>query len=183
MARSLRSLCAMLLPFRLTWSAVGLVLIGAISLGCGPRTRFDGTTFHKGGVSYRVGQLSPEWQRVHLEGNDLAFHRPSFGTVSVTARCEDYDDVPMRVLLNQLLFGTTHRKYLTDEEVTLDGRGALHAVTEAELDGVPVRLENYILVRSGCLFDLSYVGSLSAPGSDEFNQFVRAFHIESVGHD
>jgi hypothetical protein len=81
------------------------------------------------------------------------------------------------------LFGTTNRNYLLDEEVTLDGRGALHAVTEAELDGVPVRLENYLLVRSGCLFDLSYVSDLSALGSNEFSRFVRGFHIESVAHD
>ncbi len=184
MARSLRSLCTMNLPSKLRWRAVGFVLaLSATGPGCGPRTRFDGTTFHKGELSYRVGQLSPDWRRVHLKGNDLAFYRPAYGTVSVTARCEDYDDVPMRVLFNHLLFGMTNRKYLVDEEVTLDGRGALHAVTEAELDGVPVRLENYLLVRSGCLFDLSYVSSLSGPGSDEFTRFVRAFHIESVGYD
>jgi hypothetical protein len=174
----------MMLPSKLTWSAVAFVLVGNVAnVGCGPRTRFDGTTFHKRDVNYRIGRLSPEWQRVRMEGNDLAFYRSGYGTMIATARCEGYEDVPPHVLLNQLLFGTTDRAYLTDEEVTLDGRGALHAITEAELDGVPVRLETYLLVRSGCVFDLDYVSDLSAPGIDEFTRFVRDFHVESVTHD
>jgi len=167
----------------LAWRALACALLGGACVGCAPRARFDGTSFRKRDVAYRIGSLSPAWGRVHVKGNDLAFHRPSFGTVSVNARCEGYDDVPLRVLLNQLLFGTTRRVYRTDEEVTLDGRGALHAITEAELDGVPVRLETYLLVRSGCLFDLDYVSDSSAPGRDEFTRFVQEFHVESVGHE
>jgi hypothetical protein len=161
---------------------LGLVVC-AFSLGCGSRSAFDGTNFHKSGVDYRVGRLGADWRRVQIKGNDLAFHRAAQGAVSVNATCREYEDVPPQVLLNQLLFGTTDRKYLVDEEVTIDGRGARHAVVEAELDGVPVRLEMYVLARSGCVFDLSYVSDRSAPAARAFAEFVEAFHVESVRRD
>ncbi|MFT3924140.1 MAG: hypothetical protein QM778_16515 [Myxococcales bacterium] len=160
-----------------------VLIASALLSGCASRTRFDGTHVRKEQVDYQVGSLPAGWRRVHVKGNDLAFHRSASGTISVNARCKGYDDVPPQVLLNQLLFGTTDRRYLLDEEVTLDGRGALHAVTEAELDGVPVRLENYLLLRSGCLFDLGYISNLSAPAADDFHYFVERFHVEAVRHD
>lgn len=155
---------------------LGLVL----SVGCGARATFDGANFHKSEVDYRVGRLGAGWHRVKVKGNDLAFHRAMQGAMSVNATCREYEDVPQQVLLNQLLFGTTQRKYLVDEEVTLDGRGARHAVVEAELDGVPVRLEMYVLTKSGCVFDLSYVSDRSAPAAREFEAFVHAFQIGTV---
>jgi hypothetical protein len=156
---------------------------GTLAVACAPRTSFDGTLFRKSDVAYRVGPLPAPWQRVRIKGNDLAFHRADHGSMAVNATCREYDDVPPEVLLNQLLFGTTRREYLVDEEVTVDGRGARHAVVEAELDGVPVRLDMYVLARSGCVFDLSYVSDRSAPAALEFAQFVRDFRVEEVSDD
>jgi hypothetical protein len=133
-------------------------------------------------VAYRVGRLGPGWQRVHVEGNDLAFYRPGHGSNAVNATCKGYEDVPQAALLNHLLFGTTQRAYLLDEEVTLDGRGARHALFDAELDGIPVRAEIYLLTRAGCVFDLSYVSDRQARGRHEFTRFVHAFQIQAVGH-
>lgn len=170
----------------------GLFCVCCLVSACG--ASFDGQRFHKRGVDYRVGKLGPTWSLVKVEGNDLAFHHTSGGSIGVSATCGDYDDVPAEALLNHLLFGSTQRTYLVDEVVTLDGRGARHAVVTAELDGVPVRLELYVLTRSGCVFDLSYivVPQSSEPADardgtreqdDDFAQFVRAFHVESIRRD
>jgi hypothetical protein len=153
------------------------LLIGLV--GCAS-TSFDGSLFSKRQVAYRVGELGPDWKRVELEDADLAFTAPGKGSIGVHASCRNYDDVPQSVLLNHLLFGTTHREYRLEEEVTLDGRGARHAVVEAELDGVPIRLDLYVLTRSGCVFDLSYVSGTSAPAAAEFERFVQGFHVEEV---
>jgi hypothetical protein len=134
-------------------------------------------------VDYRVGRLGAPWERVRMADNDLSFHREGAGSISVTATCEGYDDVPAEALLNHLLFGTTNRTYVLDEDVTLDGRGARHALVDAELDGVPVRIEVYVVVRGGCVFDLSYVSGRDAHVRAEFSRFVAGFQIARVGHE
>lgn len=151
-----------------------LVLLSA----CG--ASFNGAVFQKRTVDYRVARLGADWKRVDVRGNDLAFHHEAQGTIAVNATCEGYDDVPAIALANHLLFGITQRTYLTDEEVTLDGRGARHVRVDGELDGVPLRLEIYLLVREGCVFDLSYVSQPSAPASAVFERFVHGFHVIAV---
>ena len=153
-----------------------------LAAACGGAS-FEGGRFSKEGTTYHVGSLAPSWERLHANQGDLAFYRENHGTISVNATCKDYDDVPAEVLVNHLLFGTTHRRYVLEEEVTLDGRGARHAVVECELDGVPVRLEMYLLTRNGCVFDLDYVSGRNAPAQHEFAVFVRSFHIERAGRD
>lgn len=134
--------------------------------------------FEKERVSYRVGPLDSGWQRRSVEDADLTFHRQGQGTIGVQATCDEYDDVPAAALVGHLLFGTTHRQYVLEEEVTLDGRGAQHVIVDCELDGVPVRVEIYLLLRNGCVFDLSYVSAPSAPAHAEFTRFAQAFHVE-----
>jgi hypothetical protein len=148
-------------------------------LGCAG-VRFDGSLLQKPEVEYRVGALEPGWKRVQVEGNDLTFYKAGHGSIAVNATCKGYEDVPQSALLNHLLFGTTRRQYLLDEEVTLDGRGTRHTLIDAELDGVPVRAEIYLLTRAGCVFDLSYISDRHAHGRAEFTRFVRAFHVQTV---
>ncbi len=172
-----------LLPRNLLSGAALLVSTALVlAAGCAT-THFDGARFEKREVAYRVGTLGPEWSRVKVKGADLAFSASHKGSIGVHASCKNYDDVPQEALLNHLLFGTTHRNYVVDEEVTLDGRGARHAVVDAELDGVPVRLDLYVLTRSGCVFDLSYISAQSAPAQEEFARFVREFRVEAVRRD
>lgn len=162
-------------------AALLFALTAFMASGCA--THFDGRSFRKREVAYRIGELEPGFRRVQVEGNDLAFYKPGAGSIAVNALCKDYEDVPHEALLNHLLFGTTARTFLRDEEVTLDGRAARHALVDAELDGVPVRLEVYLLTRARCVFDLSYISDRSAPARDSFARFVRAFRIEQVHLD
>jgi hypothetical protein len=151
------------------------------SSGCA--AHFDGRSFRKRDVAYSVGALEPGFRRVQVGDNDLAFYKPGAGSISVNALCKDHEDVPHEALLNHLLFGTSRRTFLSDEEVTLDGRSARHALIDAELDGVPVRIEVYLLTRARCVFDLSYISDRAAPARDTFARFVRAFRIEDVRLD
>jgi hypothetical protein len=162
--------------------ALPVFVLLALSCAACASVRFDGSLLQKPQVAYRVGRLEPGWQRVHVEDNDLAFYRPGHGSIAVNATCKGYEDVPQAALVNHLLFGTTRREYVLDEEVTLDGRGARHTVVEAELDGVPMRTEIYLLTRAGCVFDLSYVSDRQARARAEFARFVRAFRIQAVDH-
>ena len=152
-------------------------------------TECAGTSFRNGvyedeHARYRVGEL-PQWQRMEVDDNDLAFHRPGMGTIGVNSTCTDYEDVPATALVNHLLFDTTSRRFLTEEVVTLDGRGARHVVVRLELDGVPLEIEVFLLKKDGCVFDLTHIRSRSAPPQARaaFLSFVQRFAVMEVHLD
>ena len=163
-------------------SSASAALLGALCLqACG------GAAFHDGVYAdeharYRVGRLPPEWRRVQVDGNDLAFQRRGMGTISVNSTCSEYEDVPTVALVNHLLFETTERTFIEEETVTLDGRGARHVVVQVELDGVPVELELFVLKKDGCVFDLGHVrGRASDPAARAgFLEFVARFAVMEV---
>ena len=150
-----------------------------LALACGSSATFRDGVYQNDYVRYRIGRLGPEWQRAGVGGNDLAFENEAFGTISVNSTCTEYEDVPVAALVNHLLFDTTNRRFLTEEVVTLDGRGAHHAVVQAELDGVPLEIELYVLKKDGCVFDLGHIRSRSAPpeARAQFAAFVQRFAV------
>lgn len=158
-----------------------LVLLSALlgSAACGSSPSFRDRVFDDGTVRYRVGPLAGPFQRVDVEDDDLAWHDPSNGTVSVNSTCTEYEDVPARALMNQLLMGTTERAYRLDETVTVDGRAAQHAIVDLELDGVPVEIDVYLLVKDGCVYDLMHVAARdrAAQSRPMFERFVHGFAV------
>jgi hypothetical protein len=165
----------------LRWSALVLMLFGA---GC------SGASFRAGVYSddqarYRIGTLPSSFERVAVDDNDLAFHHRGDGTISVNATCTSYEDVPLSALVNHLLFETTERRFLIEETVTLDGRAARHVLVQAQLDGVPIELELYVMKKDGCVIDLAHVRTMDAPASTRelFRAFVARFALLEVHRD
>jgi hypothetical protein len=156
--------------------ALGLALCAA---ACGGSGAFHDRIFDDGVVRYRVGALVPGFERVDVGDNDLAWHDRDLGTISVNATCSDYDDVPTSALMNQLLFGTTERAFRLEETATLDGRAARHAIVDVEMDGVPVRLNVYLMRKDGCVYDLTHVGApaQAARAQPLFDAFVHEFAV------
>jgi hypothetical protein len=134
---------------------------------------------------YRVGTLPSRFERIAVDDNDLAFHHRGGGTISVNATCTSYEDVPLPALVNHLLFETTERRFLVEETVTLDGRAARHVLVRAELDGVPIELELYVMKKDGCVIDLAHVRTIDASveSRDLFRDFVARFALLEVHRD
>jgi hypothetical protein len=163
-----------------------LAVIAALGgFACGGAT-FSQGIYDDGTVRYRVGALGPDWQRIRLEeDNVLAFHHRELGTVSITSTCTDYEDVPEEALLNHLLFGMRERNFRSEEMVTVDGRGALHAIIDVELDGVPVSLEVYVLKKDGCVYDMTLIASREVfeRARGDLGRLIGAFHVISTNID
>jgi hypothetical protein len=154
------------------------------ALGCGGAT-FEGNVYQNDHARYRIGPLGPGWDRMDVGSNDLAFHQEDMGTISVNSTCTEYEDVPVSALVNHLLFDTTKRKFVVEEDVTLDGRGARHVIVHAELDGVPLEIELFVMKKDGCVFDLGHVRSRSAPPAAraDFLRLVQHFAVLEVHLD
>lgn len=132
-----------------------------------------------GDVCYRIPALGERWRLVHQEGASVGYFRADAGAViEANATCrDDADAAPLAALTRQLLIGYTDRRVESQATVPLDAREALHTVVEAKLDGVPVKLDLYVMKRNGCIFDLSYAAppDAFARSSDDFVRFVGGF--------
>lgn len=157
------------------WLAMICVLACAGCAGTGLRNGI----YADDQARYRIGALPARFQRVELADNDLAFHHRGEGTISVNATCSEYEDVPLAALVNHLLFETTQRRFVIEETVTLDGRAARHVVVQAELDGVAIELELYVLKKDGCVIDLAHVRAPQGPAAarEVFRTFVASFAL------
>jgi len=162
---------------------VSLIAVAAAACGSGAQFQFQARVFDNGSVRYRVGPQTAGFERIAVAGNNLAWHDARHGTISVNSTCKDYEDVPPRALLNHLWFGMTERVYRVDETVTLDGRAAQHVIADLQLDGVPVTASVYLLVKDGCVFDLTHVAGRATAASAQplFDAFVRDFAVLSSG--
>ncbi len=159
-----------------------LVLWASGSIACGPTASLRDNLYRDEETAYRIGSFATPWRRVQLDGADLAYrHAPTGAAVQLNSRCRRSDDVPLSALLGHLLIGFTDREVLREERIALDRREALHAVLDARLDGVPVRLGVYVLKKDGCVYDFTLVSASGQFGAveAEFDRFVRDFHALS----
>ena len=86
------------------------------------------------------------------------------------------------LLLRQLLIGLRDRTPITREEVSLNGRRAVHRVLDGRLasSDEPTRIEAYVVKDERCVYDFVYV---APPPSFElwrpdFLRFVESFEKE-----
>jgi hypothetical protein len=128
---------------------------------------------------YRVGELSPDWERI-LKGNAMiAFRNSQFGSsIATDAFCDQaYDDSPLPMLTRHLFAGLQDLKVIKEEPFEMDGRGALRTLFQASLDGVPVKVDAVVIKKNWCLFDFYLVSppqqyEAAAPA---FETFYRGF--------
>jgi hypothetical protein len=133
-------------------------------------------------LRYRPGELPASWQLASAPPGDVAFYNPDRGaTMYSDSSCASrYEDAPLAVLLNHLLFGFTEVETVSEEEATLADRAALLRVASARLDGVPVQLAATVTKNGPCVFDLVYVGPPhSFEGIEvDYRAFVRGLEVE-----
>jgi hypothetical protein len=163
--------------------AFGLVI--ALSLSCGgsaPSPSYRNSTFVRGEEKFAVAPPS-RWAQIPTNG-DLAWREPAGeAVIAANATCRGHFDMPLQVLVNDLLIGTTEREVLLSETAPLDGREALHEVVTVRLDGVPLVYDLYVVKKDGCVYDLSLVTQPRAYEgvADTFVAFVSGFRGLGAG--
>ncbi len=156
-----------------------------LAMGCGGGSSFAANVYRDPEATYRVGELGPDWERVAMQDNDLAWHNARIGAVAqVNASCDPYQDVPLSALTNHLLIGFTDREFRSSETVPLDEREALRSHVVARLDGVPRELLLYVLKKDQCTYDFSLIappGESYRAAEPEFERMVAGFTTEVPG--
>jgi hypothetical protein len=145
------------------------------------RARNDGRQ-----LSYQFGPVPPAWERLRIANNDAAWHDTvSDGVIHVDHVCGRDQDTPLPALVQHLLIGFTDREMVSEETIPFDGREARHVVLRARLDGVPMKLELFVMKKDGCVYDLGYVARPERfeRGAPAFRAFVAGFRTLSTGSD
>ena len=136
-------------------------------------------------ATYRVGILSDSWNDFSVKDNDISFSSSKgYGTIAANSTCAgQYEDVPLSVLGNHLMFGMTKRQIQLEESVTMSGREGQHVVAKCELDGVVIMFEVFVVKRDHCIYDLQYIAPPQnfSSGRADFHAFVNAFKV--LGRD
>jgi hypothetical protein len=160
-----------------------LLLLLVLAAGCHRGVRFENQVLTKPGVRYRVGEVSPTWERVKVSSNDLAWFIEDTGhALQVNSTCQGHEDAPLDVLTRHLLMGFTERQEVAAQKVVVDEREALRSHYLAKLDGVPVELLFVVLKKDLCVYDFSYVAPLGRFEERllDFESLVHGFHAESA---
>lgn len=130
-------------------------------------------------VAYDVGQPGAGWKEVTLPTANAAWHNPDLGAaLLVNSHCDGVGDAPLEGLTSDLMMGMTEREILSQEKVPWSKREALHSVATGKLDGVPRKLEMFVLKKDGCVYDIVLD---AAP--ERFEQARAAFERVRAGFD
>jgi hypothetical protein len=150
--------------------------------GCAGR-RIENGVYHSD-KGYRLTLPGPDWSVTADSKADLELrHQDGLAAMLANAECDDRaKSRSAGLLLGQLLIGLHDRATIEQNEVSLNGRQALHRVLDGRVaaDGAPTRIEAYVLKEQGCVYDFAYAAppaSFEAWRAD-FRRFVESFAKE-----
>ncbi|RJO64556.1 MAG: hypothetical protein C4523_18075 [Myxococcales bacterium] len=159
-----------------------ILLLAALALpaACATLASYKDGVVETKHTRYRVEAPGKAWERIGVRNGDLAFWRDDLHAfILLNSTCDEYRDAPVESLANHLFIGIENKNFVEQKETPLDGRNAVYSVVEGELDGAPVKVAAYTLVRDYCTYDLSF----SAPperfeaGMPDFERVAARFHV------
>lgn len=127
--------------------------------------------------SYRVAPLSRDWERVPIEGGDIAFYNPANDLMlTVSSLCSDRD-YDLQTLSDSLVVGLGKKRIKLRKDIEVGGAVGIYTEYEASLDDENFALATVVHKSPKCDYDFSY----SADPVDfkanlgEFIDFVSGF--------
>lgn len=106
--------------------------------------------------SYRVAPLSQNWERVSIEGGDMAFHNSASDivlTVSSVCANRDYD---LETLSDSLVVGLGKKRMKLRKNIEVGGAGGLYTEYGVSLDDENFSLATVVHKSAKCDYDFSY---------------------------
>ena len=106
--------------------------------------------------SYRVAPLSQDWEKVPVEGGDMAFYNSANDIMfTVNSGCADRD-YDLETLSDSLVVGLGKKRMKLREDIEIGGTAGLYAEYEVSLDDENFSLATVVHKSSKCNYDFSY---------------------------
>lgn len=154
------------------------VLAALLLTGCGGGRFLNGAYLDEA-KGFRVA-LPPGWERVQVEGADLALRGPGGAvTLAVAASCPPAEEAEPPILTRHLFFGLRQRELLRQEPVSVDGATGLQTLLRAKVAGAPILVQAVVIRRGNCLYDLLGVTrpEAAAGGEAAFGALLRGWQF------
>lgn len=127
-------------------------------------------------VSY--SEPSPPYDEIEISSGDKAWLSNKTGnTISYLSDCNGRNDPTLQELESESLAALSKLKILESKTTTFNGREALTAEAQGEMDGVPVKTALVVFKKNNCNYTLSYGGLLKNFETEikYFENFVESF--------
>lgn len=164
--------------------ALKILSIGFLAIFCVISCTTPGTygkgIYENAYTVYQAPDPGPGWKRLIAGDADLAFWNKKLAAfIMVNSTCNGYRDAPVAALANHLFIGIEKKKFIKQDDAPLDGRQAIYSEVEGMMDGAPVRVAAYTLVKNYCTYDLSYSAPLSVfeKGRPAFEKLAGRFKV------
>ncbi len=127
--------------------------------------------------SYRVAPLSQDWQRIAIQGGDIAFYNPAKNLVlTVNSLCthRNYD---LQTLSDSLVVGLEKKRVKLRKDIEVGKATGLYTEYETSLENESFNLATVVHKSAKCDYDFSYSASPADFEANlaEFIDFVSGF--------
>lgn len=142
---------------------LGVALLTTLAAGCGGWVGHGDTYYSRRGdptdATYRFGQPGPGWAPLDQKGVQVAWYDESAeAAILLDSQCDEHGDSTLEQFTDHLRIDFREWEIVSQEQITLIDRAAVHTVVIASIDGViKTQLELYVVKKNGCLFDLEYI--------------------------
>jgi len=163
--------------------ALGAMIVFAACASAG--RRIENGVYHSS-KGYRLTLPGAEWSVATDSKADLELrHQNGMAAMLANAECDERArSRSADLLLGRLLIGIRDRATIEHNEVSVNGRAALHRVLDGRVaeDGAPTRIEAYVLKDGACVYDFAYAAPPAAFDAwrADFRRFVESFAKERV---
>ncbi|MER3447375.1 MAG: hypothetical protein C4291_11290 [Candidatus Dadabacteria bacterium] len=142
--------------------------------------RLTGQVYESKFTSYEIGSLSDSWERIKIEGGDIAFWNSKVGaTITVNSTCNQKGKYSLKALSEPLVIGIADKRMLGRNELSIDSEKALESIYLGRLDSASIKLSTVVLKKGSCVYDLTYASSPDnfARGFGDFKEFISKFRV------
>ena len=161
-----------------------MLVLGALATaavaGCAGQ-RIDHGVF-RSPKGYRIAIPGDGWTVAPDGRADLELWNDERGWMLVNAACALDTKSTLPVLERHLLAGFRDRSVVSQEDATVAGRPARHAVVDGRFrdEPDPVRVELYVMRDGRCVYDFLYAAPPASfeAGRPAFARFVQTFSVE-----
>ncbi len=151
------------------------------SAGSGDKGKLDGQVYTSENTSYNIGSLPEGWERIKIEGGDLAFSNTfEESTITVNSTCDERKmKYSLKALSESLIVGIKDKKAQSRQDAQIDGQPALITIYTGSLNNTPVMIETRVFKKKECVYDFTYASSPEKFDSEAqvFNEFISQFRV------
>ncbi|NIP30198.1 MAG: hypothetical protein GTN99_03510 [Candidatus Dadabacteria bacterium] len=144
------------------------------------KKNFKDNIFIKRDITYIVGDLNGDWERIDLKYGDLAYYNKNWNsTININSTCSSSKDYNYILLSDSLLSGLQNKKLIERSITSVNYEDALESKYYGDYENNRVKISVVVYKHDLCIYDFSYISNemYFEKGYSEFKKFISDFRL------